>query len=73
MGYIAQIVAEEGLLIGGVKQHNTAAFEDKRDAYQLAAEFYRTNKAAGRRPSKHIKVYAVARVDIYVRDLEEDG
>ena len=72
-GFKAKIEAEEGhLLLGGVKIHTTAAFEEKRHAQQAAGIIFKENKAAGRFVIPSIKLFEVNYIEITADKVYEN-
>lgn len=58
--YIARIVATQGLLLGGVKVHDSSPFARREDAEAWASQALAANESAGR-SARLDKVLAVMR------------
>ncbi len=71
----AVVVAEEGLLLGGVKRHASAPFEESRHAVRWADVVIQANKEAGRRPlwdGPYLVTVPAGRV-VWAEDVEAKG
>jgi hypothetical protein len=59
--FVAVLVAIEGLLLGGVRRHESTPFAKRADAEAWLAQAIETNQGAGRKAEGKVKQVMAAR------------